>query len=131
MPRDIKPSRQFSVELKSVPIATSGSALDRASITLPAEVTRWIPIRTQYQIRTAAGTVAAAQFGIYTGAAATGTTIVTAAALTAMTAADKTISPTTIALATVLTATTIYLHQTVDAANAGTMDVVVECLDLT
>lgn len=130
-PNNPLPTKQFSVRLSGVAIAAAGSPIDAASIALPPQVTRWIPTRTTFRAATAAGTLAGASVGVFTQAAGAGTTIVTAAAITSLTAANKMQTMTTIAVTDGITDTNIFIRQTADSANAGTLDIVIDCIDLT
>lgn len=115
-------------------LKTTGSPADLGVIDMtggdssltPAYIVKGV----QIGILTAAGTVAATTIGIYTAAAAGGTTVVTAAALTAMTAASKSIAM-TVATSDILVAPKLYVRQTVDSANAGTIVVIVDRIDAT
>lgn len=127
----VSPSRYFTVALRNVSVGTSGSPVDRASIGLPTGITRWRPIGVTIRAVTAAGTLAAGTVGIYTQAAAAGTTIVTAAALVTLTAANIFVASTVAAVSTGITDTNIFVRQTVNSLNSGTIDVFVECEDLT
>lgn len=127
----ISPSRYFTVALRNVAVGTSGSPVDRASVGLPTGITRWRPIGVTIRAVTAAGTLAAGTFGVYTQAAAGGTTIVTAAALTTLITANIFVASTIAAITTGITDTNIFVRQTVNSVNAGTIDVFVECEDLT
>lgn len=121
----------FTVSILGVAVGTSGSPADRGNSALPGGVTRWIPVRVIIRAATATGTLAAGTFGLYTQAAAAGTAFVAPAALTALTAANKFTSSTVAALTDGITDTNIFVRQTVDSLNAGTIDVIVECMNLT
>lgn len=127
----LSPARYFTVALRSVTVGTSGSPVDRANVALPTGITRWRPVSVTIRAVTAAGTLALGTIGVYTQAAAAGTTIVTAAALTTLTVANVFVVSTVAAVTTGITDTNVYVRQTVNSANAGTIDVFVECEDLT
>ncbi len=124
-------SRNFTVSLRGVTVGTSGSAADRASVALPVGITRWRLLRTIIRVVTASGTLALGTVGIYTQAAAGGTTIVTAAALVTLTATNKVVDSTIAAITDGITDTNVFVRQTIDSANAGTIDVFIDCQDLT
>lgn len=96
----------------------------------PAEITKAKITNIDIYVKTAAGTVAAAVIGISTATLGTGTVVVTPAALTGMTAADLILARTVIANIVVTTGK-LYVYQTTDSANAGTIEVIVEFVDLT
>lgn len=122
--------RIFTVQLLGVTSGAAGSPADRANTTVPASVTRWRPLNVTIRAASAVGTLALATFGIYTQAAAAGTTIVTAAALTTISAANKFVASTVAAVTDGITDTGIFARQTVDGTNAGTLDIIIECIDL-
>lgn len=135
MPSPIYPStplpiRVFTVQLLGVPVVTTGSPVDAASVSIQSSITRWTPLRVLIRAASATGTLAAGTFGVYSAAAAGGTTIVTAAALTALTAANKLVLSTVAAQTDGITDTSIFVRQTVNSVNAGTIDVIVEALQL-
>ena len=96
----------------------------------PAEITKAKITNIDIYIKTATGTVAASVVGVSTATLGGGTVVVTPAALTGMTAADKMIAMTVIANIVVTTGK-LYVYQTTDSANAGTIEVIVEFVDLT
>ncbi len=118
------------IKVQNVTIATSGGATDRTSVNLQnMGIDKWVVSDVRLVARTAAGTLATAQVGIYTAAAAGGTAIVAPAALTSLTAANK-IQTSTVAAHDVQTADSLFIRQTVDSGNAGTADVIIELWDL-
>lgn len=124
-------SRNFTVSLRGVTIGASGSPADRANTIVPSGVTRWIPTAVRIRAASATGTLTTAVVGVYTQAAAAGTTIVTAAALTGVSAANKIITSTVASVTDGITDTGIFVRQTLDSLNAGTIDVFIDCIDLT
>lgn len=76
------------------------------------------------------GTIVAAVIGASTDTAGTGTVVVTPAAVTGLTA-NGLIKAMTVIANTVVTTGKLYIYQTTDSANAGTIDVIVEYADLT
>lgn len=113
---------------KNVTVLTSGAPADIASITLPSWLTRWsIPnhgvgnIQSRLIAETASGTLAGASFTCYTAASGGGSAV--SNAITGPTAAGvgssiSGIAPTT---AAAFTSNTIYIRQTANSANAGTV----------
>lgn len=75
------------------------------------------------------GNIAAANLGIFTGAAATGTTVRTAGVLTGMTGSTVFLTAAAASAAVISTAQTLFVNQTVAVANA-TVDVYVYGYDL-
>lgn len=123
--------RTFTITLRAVPIGTSGGAVDRASKAIPAGITRWRPVRATILCAAAAGTLAAASAGIFTQAAGGGTAIVAPTALTPFSAVNEVRD---LGLGTINQAITdqnIFIRQTVNSANAGTLDILIACQDLT
>lgn len=123
--------RVFNVTLRAVPIQTSGGAQDRASAAIPAGITRWRPTRATILCATASGTLAAASAGIFTQAAGAGTAIVDATALTPFTAANQVRDLNLGTINTAITDQNIFIRQTVNSGNAGTLDILIQCQDLT
>jgi hypothetical protein len=122
--------RTFNVTLRAVPIATSGSPNDRASKAIPSGITRWRPVRATILCATAAGTLAAASAGIFTQAAGAGTAIVDATALTPFTGANQVRDLNLGTINTAITDQNIFIRQTVNSGNAGTLDILIQCQDL-
>lgn len=116
------------LSMKNVTVLTSGAPADIASITLPSWLTRWaLPnhgvgnIQSRLIAETASGTLAAASFTCYTAASGGGSAV--SNAITGPTAAGlgssiSGIAPTTAAS---FTSNTIYIRQTANSANAGTV----------
>jgi len=75
--------------------------------------------------------MAAATVGLFTQAGGTGTTIVAAALTASLTAVNKLQAMTVAAVTDGITDTNIFVRQTVNSVNAGTLDVIVTCEDLT
>lgn len=93
-------------------------------------VTKALVTAIYIRVRSAAGTVAAAVIGVSTATLGGGTVIVTPAALTGMTAAGLLKGTTLATSVAVVTTGKLYVYQTTDSANAGTIDVIVEYIDL-
>ena len=79
----------------------------------------------------ASASLTTASGGLYTGAAKTGTTIVTNAALSGLTAATVVTYPTVASTATLLTAQQIYFALTTAQGASATVDVYIYGYDLT
>lgn len=114
--------------VKDVPVLTSGSPADIATITIPAGITRWT---TSLSSSTSGGgvrcsawdftaTMGAANFTLYSGAGGTGT------ALTGVFTGPGSDSVYTGAVAasasTIIQSSTIYIRQTANSTNAGSCD---------
>jgi hypothetical protein len=91
-------------------------------------VAKYIPRRIT--LLNATGNASGATLGVYSGAGATGTTVVTPVALTNLTGSTKFIDLTIAALTDVLTAANLYPRLTVAAGSAMTCDIVMEFTDL-
>lgn len=113
--------------------ATGDTDADIGTIDLtnnnPDQVTKCLIIAAYVHVVSAAGTVAAAVLDIRTAAAGGGSSIITAGAVTGLTAADKVKALTVPAQTDVFAADKLYVRQTTDSANAGTIRVVVEVVD--
>lgn len=114
---------------KNVAVQTTGSAADIGTITVPSSITRWSNIignpatagTGAIVCETASGTIAASVFQLFDGPGGTGNQITTSAQVTTLTAAGTktvTISQNGTILST---SSTIYIHQTTNSANAGTV----------
>lgn len=103
-----------------VTLSAAGSVVaDLATITVP--FARYLPVALTIEAKTAAGTLAAATVDVRTAAAGGGASVLSApSALTGVTAVDKIINVTPVAT-DVRTASSLYLRQTVDSGNAGTI----------
>lgn len=118
-------STPIVVAFKKVTVGTSGSPADIASVTLPTWLTRWRPIVSTGHVcmaESASGTLAGAAFSVYAQAGGAGTAVVSSflgpsstSVVTNPNSANTGIVPST--------QTTIYLRQTTDSANAGTISV--------
>ena len=114
---------------KNVTVLTSGAPADIASITLPSWLTRWsIPLgsvgnfTSRVIAETASGTLAGASFTCYTAASGGGSAVTTATAgptAAALGSGINGINPTSVAAA--FTSNAIYIRQTANSANAGTV----------
>ncbi len=118
---------EFVLIFDAVTVGTSGSPADRSTATIPSGVISYRPYAALVRTVSAAGTLAAATYGIYSASAAGGTNLVAPVAMTALTAVDTIQDLTVISLASVLTAQTLYLRQTLDSLNAGTMHLRLYC----
>lgn len=118
-----------AVRISNVTLSTSASPVDLTSVVIG--LSRYIVTAVYVESNSAAGTLAAATIDIRTAAAGGGASVVNAAtALTGLTAADKAQSVAVAALGNVLTASSLYLRQTVDSANAGVVSVVIVVVPL-
>lgn len=114
---------------KNVTVLTSGAPADIASITLPSWLTRWsIPLgsvgnfTSRIIAETASGTLAGASFTCYTAASGGGsavTTAITGPSAAALGSVINGINPNSVAAS--FTSNTIYIRQTANSANAGTV----------
>lgn len=111
------------IKIIGATIGASGSPADRTSVALPAWVTKYTVEAVRARAVTAAGTLALATIDVRTASGGGGASLLSAAtALSALSAADTVQSITPATFASVATASTIYLRQTVDSGNAGTID---------
>jgi hypothetical protein len=118
---------EFVLIFDNVPIGTSGSPTDRATANIPSNVNGYRPYAALARTVSANGTLAIGTLSIYSAAAAGGTNIIAPIALTGLTAADTVQDLTIISLASVLTAPTLYLRQTVNSLNAGVVRLHLYC----
>lgn len=114
----------YVVSFKDITVLTSGTPADIASVTLPTWLTRWrIFYIGNYCIgETAAGTLAAANFTLRDAAAGAGNA--QAASFAGPASAGTSVGITnTGPTSTLSNGTTLYLRQTANSANAGTISV--------
>lgn len=113
-------------------VLTSTSPGDLGSIAIPANITRYIIRKIAVVAKTAAGTLALATVDLRTVAAGGGSSVLSGAtALVAASAAGKVVDLSSVSVITdALTASTLFVRQTVDSANAGTIIVSLELTDL-
>jgi hypothetical protein len=115
----------FVVAFKNVTVLTSGAPADIASVQLPAWCTRWILYwnnPTRCIAEAAAGTLAAAVFNVLGVAGGGGMTLSSISAGPASTAVAATGNAPSLGVPP-QTSNIIYLRQTVNSANAGTISV--------
>lgn len=122
----------FVLAFKNVTVLTSGSPEDVSSVALPAWCTRYFVILTGSRClaESAAGTLAAATFILRDAASGGGNAASGSFAGPASTSVMVNITGTA-ASTPPHTSATLYLHQTVNSANAGTISVyavIVPCL---
>lgn len=118
-----------AVRISNVTLGTSGSPADLTSVVVG--LSRYIVTAVYVESNSAAATLAAATIDVRTAAAGAGASVLNAAtALTGLTAADKAQSVAVAALGNVQTATSLYLRQTVDSANAGVVSLVIVVIPL-
>ncbi len=121
------------IAFKNVTVLTTGSPADVASITLPSWLTRWRALVGNVHVcvaESASGTLAGANFSAWTAANGGGNGVCSiflgpssTSVIVAVSAASTGFVP--------QTASTIYLRQTTDSANAGVISVyltIIPCL---
>ena len=114
----------YVVSFKDITVLTTGTPADIASVTLPTWLTRWRPFYIgNYCVgETAAGTLAGANFTLRDAAAGAGNA--QAASFAGPAAAGVSVGITnTGPTSTLSNGTTLYLRQTANSANAGTISV--------
>lgn len=116
------------LSVKNVTVLTSGAPADIASITLPSWLTRWsIPLgsignfTSRIIAETASGTLAGASFTCYTAASGGGSAVTANIFGPSAAALGGVINGITPATAAAFTSNTIYIRQTANSANAGTV----------
>lgn len=120
-------NKPFIVAFKNVTVLTTGAPADVATVTLPSWLTRYVVMPSTTAVRciaeSASGTLAAAGFTTHQAAGGSGTSL-TATNITgpASTAAATNASGTGVSVP-FATSNTIYLRQTTNSANAGTVSV--------
>lgn len=107
-------------------LVNSAAPADLAALTVTSA--RFVPVRVIVYNPT--GNMAAATLGLYTAAGAGGVAIVTPVLLAALTAVDTFQELTIAALASVITATTLYPRLTVASGVAGSVSLMIEFVDL-
>lgn len=122
----------FVIAFKNVTVLTTGTPDDVASVALPAWCTRYFVILTGSRClaESAAGTLAAASFTLRDAATGGGNAASSSFAGPASTSVMVNITGTA-ASSPPLTSSTLYLNQTSNSANAGTISVyavIVPCL---
>lgn len=95
----------------------------------PDQDTKFLMVGCYVHAVSAAGTLVAAVLDVRTAAAGAGASVITAAAITGVTAAGKVKAMTVPAQTDVVAADKLYIRQTTDSGNAGTIRVVVEVID--
>ena len=116
------------LSVKNVTVLTSGAPADIASISVPSWVTRWtlvgsgVGATSRLIAESAAGSLSAATFVVLDGAGGTGNMVSTGSTTGPASANLGTVigaaAPGTLAFST---SSTIYIRQTANSANAGTM----------
>ena len=119
----------ITIKIGTFSVLTSGSPADLGSVSVPSWITRFIPVDFAQSrpycgwgvAETASGTLAAANLLIYDGSGGTGNTL---GSSLGPTAANQTVPLSGGSLiSTFSTSNTIYLRQTTDSLNAGTVSV--------
>lgn len=121
-----------TISLKNVPVQDSGSAADLAILAgLPA---RWVLLGARVVGKTQAGTLAAAVIDLRTAGAGGGSSVIdvtsTNSTLNTITANGKIKNLTPLAQTDVYTARRLFLRQTTNSANIGTVDLHLQIQDL-
>lgn len=119
------------VLIPSNAIATSGSPADLQSVILPSSINRYTVTNVYAYTTAASGTLALATVDVRTAAAGGGTSLLTApVALVGLTAVNLVQNMTPLTLGTTFANGSIFVRQTVNSANAGTLTIAVEILVL-
>lgn len=110
-----------------VPILTSVvTPQDLLTISVPADVARWIAVGAYVESNSSSGTMAATTVDIRTATGGGGSSILSGAtALAALTGPNLAMGLTAASVGAVLTATTLTLRQSVASLFAGTISIVV------
>lgn len=114
----------FLVAVKNITVLTTGTPTDIATITLPVWCTRYRLSRdaTSFIVaETASGTLGGSTFTVYN--AANGSGSAASSAFSGPSAAAATGVITSTLIANVQTAPTLYVRQTANSANAGTVSI--------
>lgn len=130
------PSSLLVLRVNSVTILTAGAPADIATITVPAWCTRWVMTGSSAAVvigsvavaETAAGSLSAAAVEFRDAAGGGGSAITTVAA--AMPTAAGNAASFRAVTTTIFSSSTIYIRQTTDSANAGTVSFYVTILPL-
>jgi len=115
----------FIIAFKNITVLTTGSPSDVATVTIPAWCTRYRLASTGPHFciaETASGTLASASYQLRDDAAGAGNNIITSLSGPASTSVITLPNATGLAILP-NTASTLYLHQATDSANAGTISV--------
>lgn len=117
--------------IPALAIGTSGSPADLGSFALPAAINRYTVTNVYAYTTAASGTLAAATVDVRTAAAGGGSSLLTApVALTGLTAANLAQNMTPLAMGTTFAGGSIFVRQTINSLNAGTVTIAVEVLVL-
>lgn len=114
----------LAIDIPPTALLTAGSAADLVTVQLPPNLGRFIVLGYTLEATVAAGSLAAATVAVRTATGGLGVVVVTATALTAVTAVDLAITTNmglTGAIVNAATVTALTVRQTVDSANAGTV----------
>lgn len=113
---------------KNVTVGTSGSPADIATITIPTGITRWGVLQTGANINhsrvigeTVAGSMGGATFQMFDTAGGAGVAVTSSFVGPAASGSAVTITGSNIAVLPSSSAQTIFIRQTADSANAGTV----------
>jgi len=110
------------LSFKNITLLTTGAPADIATITVPSWCTRYVVILSGSRIlaETAAGTLAAASITVRTAANGAGDPVTGTTACPASTASTVSVTGTSVSVAPPTTQT-LYVYQTGNSANAGTV----------
>lgn len=112
-------------------IATSGSPADLASFVLPAYINRYTVTNVWAYTTAASGTLAAATVDLRTAAAGGGSSLLTSpVAMTGLTTVNLVQNMAPLALGATFANGTLFVRQTINSLNAGTVTLAVEVLIL-
>lgn len=112
-------------------IVTSGAALDLGSASLPTGITRWAMTRAFIETLSVGGGLGLAAIDVRTAPSGGGTSVLNAATLlTGLTGSNLVQVLTPLAITSVQTATSLTLRQTINSLNIGSVQVVIELIDL-
>lgn len=119
------------VKVPAFSLKTAGSPADVASIAIPFSMSKYVVKAAWVRAATAAATLQAATIDLRTAAGGAGSSILSGAtALTSLTAAGK-VQTINCVTSDALSSQIIYVYQTVDSGNAGTVEITLELIDLT
>ena len=121
----------FYASVKNLSLTTNSSPIDLGSITLPPGLTRWIPFLSRSDTalsvavsESASGSLAAGSIQLFSNSGGAGTSLSSATALTNLTAASKTTIITTgVAGIAPQAGNKIFVRQTVNSGNSGSISV--------
>lgn len=119
-------AKTLIIPINGTLVTADDTDTDIGSAAIPAEYARWKYLRSWLVAKTGASTMAASVLLIRTAADGGGTALTASLTCTGLTAANKTLDFTAASLTDTFTASTLYLRQTTDSVNAGTVTAYVE-----